>query len=87
MIEQLSGQIEMVCDDCGAAYPMTHEAEDRDVLLADAKASGWRAYKKDGARKAHVAAQPPRKTLRNQEWRHSCPACVRAFAANTRRLL
>ena len=46
MIENLSGTIELVCDDCGAAWPETHEAADRDVLLTDAKAAGWRRFRR-----------------------------------------
>lgn len=54
------GQVELVCDVCDEAWPETHDAEDFEILLADAKADGWRASRIEG------------------EWRHRCPACVKA---------
>jgi len=53
-------QVELVCDPCDQPWPKTHAAEDFEILLADAKASGWRASRIEG------------------EWRHRCPACVKA---------
>jgi len=46
MIERQAGTIELVCDDCGEPWPDTHEAGDRHVLLADAKAAGWRRFRR-----------------------------------------
>lgn len=56
MIERADGLIELICDDCGAAFPAVMEAGDRDVLLADAKATGWRRFAQ-GARGRIAPAQ------------------------------
>lgn len=48
MIERYAGAVELVCDDCGEAYPEIHESGDRDVLLTDARGGGWRRFMRDG---------------------------------------
>jgi hypothetical protein len=42
------GQIELICDAGDEAWPETHAAEDFEILLADAKAAGWRASRIEG---------------------------------------
>lgn len=66
MIERHGGTIELVCDDCGTTWPESAEADDRAILLADAKRAGWRTFRRDG------------------HWRHACPACTAAWAAEQR---
>jgi hypothetical protein len=48
MIERHSGTIELVCDECGEAWPALHEASDLDILLSDTRSAGWRAYRRNG---------------------------------------
>lgn len=64
MIERQSGFIIFHCDSC----PETHdtESEDFDPAWAEAKQSGWRAYKQKNSAGA-------------AEWFHSCPSCVEDF--------
>ncbi len=43
-IDHHAGEIGLTCDDCGEPHTAT-SAQDRVILLADAKADGWRTYK------------------------------------------
>lgn len=42
------GRVELICDAGDEAWPEIHDAEDFEILLADAKAAGWRASRIDG---------------------------------------
>ena len=84
MIERADGLIELICDDCGAAFPAVMEAGDRDVLLAGAQAAGWRRFRRGASPKAHLGASRPRKTLGHGRWCDGCRACVAIWAAEQR---
>lgn len=47
-IERYRGQSQITCDDCGESQPRTYEADEFDVMVADAKRDGWRMQKEDG---------------------------------------
>jgi hypothetical protein len=47
-LHQADAKIEITCDDCDKPWPMVHDAEDLDVLVADVKSAGWQIYRRDG---------------------------------------
>jgi hypothetical protein len=48
MIERGGGNIEMLCDECGDPLRgRVYDSDDFDILIADAKAEGWRITKED----------------------------------------
>ena len=49
MIERAGKQIEMVCDGCAVSAAGVVCADDFDVLLAEARATGWTIRKLGGA--------------------------------------
>lgn len=47
-VERQHGELHLVCDDCGEPYDMTYGADDFAKMTADAKADGWKTFKRDG---------------------------------------
>ena len=45
MIERQAGQVELMCDECTDSFGGTYDADDFLIMIADARAMGWRVQK------------------------------------------
>lgn len=45
MIERQAGQVEMICDECLDPFGGAYDADDFTILIADARAMGWKVQK------------------------------------------
>lgn len=81
-IARHDGWLQVCCDSCPASYPNTYAAEDFAVMVADAKAAGWRVVRRQLPAEPDTAGlfgRAPRIAgLRRQPepYTHTCPACL-----------
>lgn len=80
------GQVELCCDHCPAVWPHIHAEEDFRVMIADAKAAGWRIRKIDAAAAALRDSETAdlfggqgrcEEKAEHQSFTHECPSCGR----------
>lgn len=80
MIERHEGRQQIVCDSCPAAFPETYADADFRIMIADAKAKGWRINQvKPDANPRDTSdlfgAAPRVAGKERQPYTHTCPAC------------
>lgn len=84
-IAEHDDRLQVCCDACPASYPNTYARADFDVMIADAKAGGWRVRKvsADVGRDhgtSDLFGRAPRiaGARRHDPYSHTCPACAAA---------
>lgn len=83
MIEHHEDRRQVLCDTCPASYPNTYAAADWQVMIADAKAAGWKIVKRGPSKrrddgddlfgKVRIAG-PAEKP--EDPYIHTCPSCA-----------
>jgi hypothetical protein len=79
-IERHEGRQQIVCDSCPASFPETYADADFRIMVAEAKAKGWRISQAlpeaDRRDTSDLFGAPPRVAGKEkQPYTHACPAC------------